>query len=112
MWKVKINTFFLALTCLFCSKGFTQFNEAEPVGTATGANFADTVSYRPFVIADIIITGNKRRGHISSKRIVVSPGRLSKPSGTGKKIRTIEGTLVEPGSLSRSSHLLTEIPGL
>jgi outer membrane protein assembly factor BamA len=75
MWKVQIYTLFLSLICLTCSKGYCQFNEEIAVSTKEQQTAGDTVIYRPFVIKDIVITGNKKtRPYIIERELLFSRG--------------------------------------
>ncbi len=75
MWKVQIYIVFLALTCLLSSKGYGQLNDAGPLSLSEQETFADTVSYKPFIIKDIIITGNKKtRPYIVEREVLFKRG--------------------------------------
>ena len=75
MWKVQTFMFFLVLACLFSSKGFCQMGDASTINPDDREPGSDTVSYRPFVVQDIIITGNKKtRPYIIERELLFRRG--------------------------------------
>jgi outer membrane protein assembly factor BamA len=75
MWKVQIYIFLLAQACLFNSKGYSQLSETA-VGMASESELIkDSNTYKPFVIEDIVITGNKKtRPYIIERELLFHRG--------------------------------------
>jgi outer membrane protein assembly factor BamA len=75
MWKVQIYPTLLALACLISSKGYSQFITEGSPGSLDQQSVADTVMNKPFVIKDIIITGNKKtRPYIIERELLFKRG--------------------------------------
>ena len=75
MWKAQIHTILLALACLISSKGFSQLGNEDPESLSDQRSPGDTTVYRPFVIRDIIITGNKKtRPYIIERELLFQRG--------------------------------------
>src|ERR1700730_9022856 len=60
MAKVQMNTFIFTIACLFTTSVFSQVGEPGSDITKNPGTYSDTSRYRPFVITDFIITGNKK----------------------------------------------------
>jgi len=73
MWKVHKKILCVISACLFCAAAFCQIN-----GTNTGTaeeKVPDSNVYRPFLIKDIIITGNKKtRSYIIERELLFHRG--------------------------------------
>jgi outer membrane protein assembly factor BamA len=75
MWKVQIYIFLLALVCLFYSKGYSQLSETAVGMVSDPQPVRDSNSYKPFVIEDIVITGNKKtRPYIIERELLFHRG--------------------------------------
>ena len=60
MWKFRIYILLFTIACLLASQGFSQTSESGSGNPENPQSSSDTSVYRPFVIKDIIITGNKK----------------------------------------------------
>ena len=75
MWKVPIYSLFISLACVVGSRGFAQFAGENPAGSQNSEMPADTVLYTPFVVRDIIISGNKKtRPYIIERELLFKRG--------------------------------------
>src|SRR2546423_5015717 len=94
MWKVRRYILLFTTACLFIFKGFSQTGEPGS-GNPNDQSSADTSEYRPFVIKDIIITGNKKtRPYIIERELPFRRGDSVSLSELVKKFERARELLV------------------